>query len=337
MSDDFVFLPKQTEGEVPAENAALAPEVTPSDQVAPTNEEQPEFSFLPPPPPEESTSTNAGYLGSTAAGAALGAFGKFKGVEPEINLKPGAGVFQAKPADVAAINDYLRVKLQDPTFDVTSGKYTPEEIHRLLQGGPGDPGNLTGQQREESYKMGQMRRSRTQKAIEANIEKNFPGTPDPFAELPEDLVLMKNGILAPASTATEIAQQRQAETLRTNQSALDEARANLERRAMQAGIGKMQRGAIAGGLAGAESYGMANEPESPDWMEYLSNLGNVGIYSRNPIAQRLGIAAKVPNITNKLLKEYFKNNPEAAQKMLQNQKEAESAPGLSVLNPQYGP
>ena len=82
---------------------------------------------------------------------------------------------------------------------------------------------------------------------------------------------------------------------------------------------------------------MANEPESPDWMEYLSNLGNVGIYSRNPIAQRLGIAAKVPNITNKLLKEYFKNNPEAAQKMLQNQKEAESAPGLSVLNPQYGP
>jgi len=263
-------------------------------QTEPANTEPAQSAFLPPEAfAQPETPSNAA---GAALGAGAAALAKYKGVSlnPANVLKPAAKTFSPHADAVNQFNMVMRAKTGDPTFDVTS--MSADQVRRVLQGGEGDTLGTTGRQREESYNLETARRARMQKSMESFVQKNFPKTPDPLVSMNEPYVALPSNIQVPASEATKQAQDLQQKKLQ----AQAEAYKKLKQSGVSSGISNIGRAGIAGGLAETEAQKMATQQEPIDYTQYLSQLGNVGLYNAEeagpymPLALAISLGLKAP-------------------------------------------
>jgi hypothetical protein len=228
-------------------------------------------------------------LMAAGAGAATGAFLRYKGVSSDGNLlSPGRGVFQpseasmnqtsqiynsisedmkARQAALDKIDDQIRQITRSPT--ASSGELTQEQINRILQGGDGSTMGTTGAQRGFGYQGEQQRRARVQSELEGGIRSANPNLPDPIVGAGQ-VVPLRSGIQVPTATAAQIAQdeasrqamaqrqqlelQRQSEMnrMQIGQDQLNQEMKLNKSRGFRAGAGKIGMGTAGGALTGLD-------------------------------------------------------------------------------------
>lgn len=222
-------------------------------------------------------------------GAVLGALARYKGVELSGKaFKPGEGVFAPNEKQIEAINAQLRSLTADPKIDVRG--MSQEQVDRLLSGGEGSALGTSGRQRTETFNLETQRRSEHQKWVEDMVKKLYPNAQPPLAAVNEPMVQLENNIVVPSSTATQIEGQKSGQA--TN--ALTKAQAEASKDARMSGMSKVGQGAVGGALTAAQAYNMMKQPQSIDWTQYLSLLGNLGITLGGQRTGVVGGLAQIP-------------------------------------------
>lgn len=226
---------------------------------------------------------------AAGAGAATGAFSRYKGAEFSGNaLKPGKNVFAPNNKQIDTINAVLRERTGDPKIDVRG--MTQDQVNRLLSGGEGSTLGTTGRQRTETFNLETQRRAEQQKSIENMVKKLYPNVQSPLVAINEPMVQLDNNFIVPASTATQIEGQKTSQ----NTKALTKAQADALKTGRMSGMAKIGQGTVGGALTGAQAYNMMKQTQPIDWTQYLSLLGGMGTTFGGRRLGTLGGLAQIP-------------------------------------------
>jgi hypothetical protein len=226
---------------------------------------------------------------AAGAGAATGAFARYKGAEFSGDaFKPGKSVFAPNNKQIEIINAQLRALTNDPKIDVRG--MTQDQVNRLLSGGEGSTLGTTGRQRTETFNLETQRRAEHQKSIENMVKKLYPNVQSPLAAINEPMVQLDNSLVVPASTATQVEGQKTSQDTK----ALTKAQADALKAGRMSGMAKIGQGTVGGALTAAQAYDMSKQKQPIDWTQYLSLLGGIGTTFGGPRLGTVGGLAQIP-------------------------------------------
>jgi len=268
-----------------------------------------------------------------AIGAALGLGARYKGLEAGADfLKPSEKFFQVKPTEEdvkksASINEELTARqkalaninaeIQRITNDPTASaiNMTPEQIHRILQGGEGSTLGTTGSQRSGGFNEEQQRLSRTLAETEKNVKRVNPNLPDPIVAGGQMVPLPGSNIRVPTTVATSIAQEqanaqaeqrlknlqliRQSEEnkLGITQKQADQESNRAKSRGYRAGVAKGAAGVVGGAdtaLSAFDIYKKYAGGKPIDWQDISRFIGGLGMTFGGPKLGTAGALAQIP-------------------------------------------